>query len=253
MRTIGTLLLFLLGLCGSTTRVLAQSAVRSTSEQVHAWGTFTGNVTFDSSKVALYYDIQLRRADLGVHSQQSLNRIGALYQFNKNTSLGLGYAFAITSPYGDFPVKNTFHEHRIWEQFQHRQFFSRSNLTHRYRIEQRWLGDAAVGKFENSRIENRVRYFVRYQHTLRKSDHHPLYLNVFEEVMLNFGPAVTRNVFDQNRIGASLGLGLMPGLSVELGYLNQYLMQRGLTEAGLNKMENNHTLAATVVWNPKIR
>jgi Protein of unknown function (DUF2490) len=231
----------------------AQSPVRMTSTQQHLWGTITGNIQLDTSKYYIFYDVQIRRNELGLSAQQELFRLGLIKQATKSTSFGLGYAFANTVPYGDFPVKNPFYEHRIWEQLQHRQYFSRSNLTHRYRLEQRRIGNSEYGKFEKPRLENRVRYMVRYQYTLRKHDTHPLFANLFDEVFVNFGQEVTRNIFDQNRIGGSLGIGLFKGATLELGYLNQYIMLRGLTSDGKNKMENNHTYSVSLIWNTRIK
>jgi Protein of unknown function (DUF2490) len=252
MRIKNGLLLFILCI-HSYAAIMAQSQVRTTSTQQHLWATLTGNVQLDTSTYSIFYDIQLRRDDLGISAQQEIFRLGLIKQATKFTSFGMGYAFVNTSPYGDFPVKNPFFEHRIWEQLQHRQYFSRSNLTHRYRLEQRRIGNSEYGKFEHPRYENRVRYLVRYQFTLRKHDVHPLFANFIDEVMVNFGREVTRNIFDQNRIGATLGIGLFKGATLELGYLNQYVLLRGLTADGKNKMENNHTINASLVWNALIK
>jgi hypothetical protein len=237
----------------SLNRIMAQSEVRVTSDQNHAWGILTGTVQMDTSKFHIYYDFQMRRDDWGFHSQQLLLRGGGIFQATKATSLGLGYAYVVTSPYGDFPVKNEFLENRTWQQIQHKQGFSRSNLTHRYRLEQRHIGNADFGGFRNPRLENRARYMVKYQYVLHKGVQHPIMLNASEEVFINFGKEVTRNIFDQNRLGCSIGVGLFKGATFELGYINQYILLRGLTSDGKNKLENNHTLTASLVWNTRIK
>lgn len=221
---------------------------RVTSEQTHAWIMSNGAIKI-KGPFSAFYDVQWRRADLGQNPQQLLLRGALLYQASNSTSFGLGYAFVETSPYGEFPVKNEFLEHRIFEQMQIKQTFAKSNLTHRYRLEQRNIGSSAEGGFKSPRYENRARYMVRYQYLFHKTDSTSFYLNVFDEVFLNFGKEVGRNTFDQNRLGAALGYGINKHVAFELGYLNQYVEQRGLDGLGRNKFENNHTLTFSIVTN----
>ncbi len=219
---------------------------RVTSEQRHAWFMSNGTIKIKGPWSG-FYDVQWRRDELGERPQQLLLRGALLYQASANASFGLGYGFIDTSPYGDYPAKNAFVEHRIFEQLQVKQVFATSNLTHRYRLEQRHIGSSNEGGFRSPRFENRARYFVRYQYFFRKTDSKSIYLNVYDEIFINFGNQVGRNVFDQNRLGAAVGFGLNKHFAVELGYMNQYIEQRGLDASNRNKFENNHTATLGIV------
>jgi long-subunit fatty acid transport protein len=70
---------------------------------------------------------------------------------------------------------------------------------------------------------------------------------LYDEIFMNFGKKVTNNDFDQNRLGLMLGYKITPKLSLEMGYLNQYLKLRSRTATFQNRYENNHTLMTTVV------
>src|SRR5262249_47287130 len=107
----------------------------------------------------------------------------------------------------------------------------RFNLTHRYRLEQRWLGrrgdDTTDHTIEKWLRASRFRYQVRGTMPLRgpSIDDREPYLYGYDEVMIGFGKGVAMNVFDQNR--ATLGVGWRYDKSwrVETGFLEQLLLK----------------------------
>ncbi len=229
----------------------AESQTPSTrlySNQNHAWLIWNGTIKLNT-KYSVFYDFQSRRAELGETGQQLLLRSGLLYNATESATFGAGYAYVETYRYGDFPAMNNFTEHRAWEQLQLKLKFAKSTLFHRYRLEQRWIGDSNLGDFQNPRYENRIRYMMRYNIPLFKMKEKQVYANLFDEVMLNFGWQVGRNQFDQNRISAQLGISISPKVNIELGYMNQMIQQRGTTSDGKNKFENNNTATLTVTGN----
>ncbi len=223
-------------------------ATRIYANQNHAWLIWNGTVKLNP-KFSVFYDFQMRRAELGETNQQLVLRSGLLYTASESATFGAGYAYIETYRYGDFPVQNNFTEHRAWQQLQLKQKFAKSTLFHRYRLEQRWIGNSNLGGFQNPRYENRIRYMLRYNIPLFKLNEKPVYANLLDEVMLNFGWQVGRNLFDQNRISAQLGISITPKVNIELGYMNQLLQQRGTTSDGKNKLENNNTATLTVTGN----
>ncbi|MFN0032314.1 MAG: DUF2490 domain-containing protein [Flavobacteriales bacterium] len=221
---------------------------RAYANQNHVWLIWNGTVKFNN-KYSVFYDFQSRRAELVETAQQWVARAGLLYNTSESVNFGAGYAYVETYRYGDFPVQNNFTEHRAWQQLQLKQKFAKSTLFHRYRLEQRWIGDSNFGAFQNPRYENRIRYMMRYNIPLFKVKEKQVYTNLWDEVMLNFGWQVGRNLFDQNRVSAQLGISITPKVNIELGYMNQLLQQRGATSDGKNKMENNNTATLTVTGN----
>jgi hypothetical protein len=220
----------------------AQSDIRVQANQFHAWYT-TNGITKINEKWGFFHDFQFRRASFISETQQHLFRGAMVYNASDKVQLSGGYAFVRTFPYGDFPVRTDFDEHRIWEQVQVRLPLGKLTFINRYRLEQRFLGDANLGGFQNHRLENRIRYMGRLNIPFDKKS----YGYIYDEIFMNFGKKVTNNDFDQNRLGLMLGYKITPKLSLEMGYLNQYLKLRSRTATFQNRYENNHTLMTTVV------
>ncbi|HEY0744730.1 MAG TPA: DUF2490 domain-containing protein [Chryseosolibacter sp.] len=221
----------------------AQSNARVTTENFNSWFMYFGNHKF-SEKLGWHAEVQLRRNDFVSNPQQLLVRTGVDFYTKNNLRWTVGYAFIQTHPYGDFAVPNDFPEHRIWQQLLVSQALGKVRLSHRYRLEQRLLGNASTGKFEDGRYENRFRYMAKATFNLTQSEK-PMFLAVYDEIFVNFGEEVGYNLFDQNRLYVALGFTLSSDLKLEVGYLNQRVLLRGLDNSGVmprNRVENNHTL-----------
>lgn len=220
----------------------AQSNARVTAENFNSWFMYFGNHKF-SDQLGWHAEIQLRRNDFVANPQQLLLRTGIDFYTKNNVRWTVGYGFIQTYPYGDFAVPQDFPEHRIWQQLLVGQSLGKVRLSHRYRLEQRMLGNASTGKFEDGRYENRFRYMAKATLNLTKSEK-PIFLAVYDEIFINFGEEVGYNLFDQNRLYGALGFTLSSDLKLEVGYLNQRVLLRGLDSSGAvarNRVENNHT------------
>jgi hypothetical protein len=221
----------------------AQSNARVTAENSNSWLMYFGNHKF-SEKVGWHAEVQWRRNELIKNPQQLLLRTGIDFYTRNNSRFTIGYAFIETHPYGDFAVANAFPEHRIWQQFLTSQSLGKVKLSHRYRLEQRMIGNSATGQFANGRYENRFRYMAKFVLNVTKSER-PIFLAAYDEVFINFGKDVGFNLFDQNRLYGAIGFTLTPSMKLEVGYLNQHVLLRGLDSSSgspKNRVENNHTL-----------
>ena len=217
---------------------------RTNASHTNAWLMYFGNHKF-SSRVGLHAEVQWRRHDVFAEAQQLLLRTGIDYYLKDNSRITLGYAFVQTHPYGEFPVAEAFPEHRIWQQFLTTQTLGKFKLSHRYRLEQRFIGNSTTGTMENGRYENRVRYMAKLTVPLVKDWKRPLFAAAYDEIFINFGKEVGYNIFDQNRAYAALGITVSSAFKIELGYLYQLVQLRSLDVTGntpKNKIENNHTL-----------
>lgn len=228
--------------------LLPAQSIRSVSDQQHAWVVLNGNTKLNE-RFSVFHDFQFRRDDFGMSWQQLLLRAGLTYKFNNVVTTTVGYAFVQTHPYGDFPVASTFPEHRIFEQLQLKQEIGKSSLIHRYRLEQRMIGNSATGEFQPFRFENEIRYLGRFIQPVIGDENRKLSAVLYDEIFVNFGKNVGRNVFDQNRIFAGFNYAFSKKVAIEIGYLNQMIKQRGLTLGGLEKFENNHTIMFTNTLN----
>ncbi len=236
-------------------------------DQNQSWLIYNG-VFKINNHFNLQSDIQIRRWDGLKQPQQNLYRIGFDYNFNEKISATVGWAYVETFPYGEFldevPQKFNhfkFSEQRLWEQIalKHNKM-GNFLFDSRFRIEQRWLENIKnIGtdllpnfqKFEDKnegfwRLRHRLRYRLRLQFPLFSSEwkDNILFATLYNEVMINFGKGVTNNIFDQNRLSATLGWRFNKDANIQLGYLNQFI-QRG---DGAHK-ENNHTLQLSLNYN----
>lgn len=203
-------------------------------------------------KVGIHLEYQERRSDLGHSNQQHLFRTGINYHLLPNAFVTLGYAAVETVPYGDFPVKSKFLEHRIYEQFQYSTNLENIEAVSRFRLEQRFLylpvlqSDSTYKQSSTSTFTERFRYFQRFSLPLygRKIVDKSFFLTFYNELFINIGKKVQMNLFDQNR--AFIGLGYkIPKLGrLECGYMNQLLFKSD----GI-KVENNRTFLVSLNTN----
>ncbi|MDA1313459.1 MAG: DUF2490 domain-containing protein [Acidobacteria bacterium] len=204
---------------------------------------YFGDHSFGDGPWGLHFDGQYRRQGIGQQWQQLLLRPGVNYDLTDKLQASGGYAFIKSHPYGDYPAAFTTPEHRIWQQFIVRQKLGKVGLTHRYRVEQRFVGvkvpdESGEGRLDRFSFRNRFRYFLKGVVPLSRDSagSTKYYVGLYNELMVNFG-SETRNIFDQNRAYAALGTRL-PGLgNLEVGYLQQTVQQRNG-----RVVEYNHTL-----------
>lgn len=221
--------------------LFAQAQKRAHAYNTNAWLMYFGNHKF-SSKMGLHAEVQWRRSDLFSENQQLLLRTGLDFYAAPDVRITVGYGFVETYPYGEFAVQNAFPEHRFWQQLLLQQDVGKVRVAHRYRLEQRMIGNAATGQLEGGRYENRVRYMAKA--TVNITDgKNPIFAALYDEVFINFGNDVGYNIFDQNRLYGAIGYSFSSTLKMELGYLYQVVQLRNLDGASLgNRIENNHTL-----------
>ncbi|WP_299824139.1 DUF2490 domain-containing protein [uncultured Pontibacter sp.] len=196
-----------------------------------------------TSKWGLHTEAQLRRHNWLKDPQQLLLRGGLNYNLTESTMFTLGYGFVETYPYGEFPAADDFVEHRIYEQLQLKGSLARLGLTHRYRLEQRWVQSPVTSAYT---YLNRARYMLRATLPLAGpgTDPKELYLTAYDEVFIGFGENVQRNIFDQNRVYVALGYKINEAASLEAGYMNQISQKANGTV-----FEHNHTLQVGLTYN----
>ncbi len=211
-------------------------------------GWYAANATIKlDSKFSALVEYQWRRNNYISDWQQGLLRFGLNYQALPNLQLRAGYAWAETFPYGEIPINGMgkdFTEHRIYEAATITGKISFIDLSHRFMLEQRWVGrytNPSLTKEDEFTYHNRIRYMARLQAPLKGksiTDKTP-YLVIYDEVMLGFGKNTGENVFDQNRIGILLGYQFNKNFRLEGGYLNQ-IIQLGREIDGKNVYQKNN-------------
>lgn len=209
------------------------TALHEYADNLNGWLMFFGDHKV-SETWGVHLEAQFRRNALLANPQQLLLRSGVNYYFASNKVMATaGYAFVKTYPYGDFPVKAEFPEHRIWEQVQIKTSLAPLEWVSRFRLEQRFsylpVASNASGKYEpgDAVYTNRFRLLNRFALPFKGKviKDNSLYAAVYDEFLLNFGKNVAENIFDQNRLYFALGY-QFPGIGkLELGYLNQIIQK----------------------------
>jgi hypothetical protein len=208
----------------------------------HGQSQFTGWLASFSSfkigkKTSIHADVQFRSSDEFKHMQTLLLRPGLNVHINKRLTLTGGYAFiqnrrTINSVSGYAP------EHRIWEQLLYNHKLKNIFVSHRFRLEQRFISKSAVvnNELENEEFlhANRLRYFIRNILPLQKQQNafaKGVFAAVQNEVFANIGNTANVNgkFFDQNRLYLAIGYRVNASCDIETGYLNQYNSGRNNT------------------------
>lgn len=210
------------------------------------WYNYFGTFQL-SKKVSLHTEYQWRRSEWINSGQQSLLRVGINYQLQPRVLARVGYGWIETYAYGDVPINGLgrdFTEHRIFQMLQLQQKEGRVDISHRFMLEQRFVGrysSALEEREDEFPLLHRMRYMVRLQIPLKGKemvDKTP-YLAAYNEVFIGFGKNVNANVFDQNRIGILLGYRFSKNMRIEAGYLNQ-IVQFGRQLEGKNVFQHNN-------------
>lgn len=215
------------------------------SAQSEFSGWFANFSTFKlSNKYSIHFDGQLRSTNDIEHLSTLLLRTGLNVNVKKNMIATAGYAFinnrrVIGSFSGYAP------EHRLWEQFIVSHPLLNSSLSHRFRLEQRFISRSVINndsnglKNEGNVYANRFRYFFRTLLPIGgKLQAKRPFIGLQNEVFLNFGDksGVSGETFDQNRAYIAIGYRVMNEFDLEIGYMNQYINRAG------DAFTNNHIL-----------
>ncbi|MFD2571560.1 DUF2490 domain-containing protein [Spirosoma soli] len=192
------------------------------------WFVYNGDHKL-SKKWELHTEYQWRRVNWVTAWQQSLARVGTVYSLNDKVKFGFGYTNLITYPYGDYPTAETgvpYPEHRLYEDIQIADTIGVIQLSHRFRLEQRWISEMAPDgshRIIDWDYQHRIRYQIEAVVPLqgRTIENNEFYLSFFDELFISFGKNVGYNTFNQNRISGGLGYQVRDNLKLELGYLYQ--------------------------------
>lgn len=238
----------------SINKTLAQNT-RITDNNTIGWFNYFGTFKL-KNKIGIHTEYQIRRDNFLADKQQGLLRIGANYQINSKVQFRLGYAWIETYPYGDVPINGfgkDFTEHRIFETATFTDKISILELSHRFILEQRWVGrysNVLLSNEDEFLFLNRLRYMFRIQLPLKGKaiESKTPYLAIYDEIFVGFGKNVNENIFDQNRFGLLLGYKLNNSFRVEAGYLNQ-ILQLGREIDGKNLFQYNSGLIVNTILN----
>jgi hypothetical protein len=209
-------------------------AKAQTDQQNTGWFMFV-NSTKLNNKWALHFDLQLRSSDNWTHKRNLLLRPGLTYLISKKQEATLGYLWNQSYTYPEAAPDYQLTEHRIWEQYVYKHKIKTINVSHRFRVEQRFIGRHQAEEL----FAQRFRYFARFLIPLQKEVkdfEKGVFVALQNEVFLNLQNKKDLNdsFFDQNRAYAAVGYRLSKKFDVETGYMNQSV--KGLTRNTSNNI-----------------
>ena len=215
--------------------LLAGCVLLQAQSQFSGW-LASFNTIKTGKKTSIHADLQLRSSDELGYIQTLLLRTGVNIHLNKKLIVTTGYAY-IRNYRSIAAIAGYAAEHRVWEQFLYNHKIKRIQVSHRFRIEQRFVPKVKV---ENNDLEtygygysNRFRYFTRM---LLPLNNYPsftkgMFAALQNEVFLNFGNTAQVNgkAFDQNRLYFAAGYRINSSFDLEAGYMYQYISARSAT------------------------
>lgn len=188
------------------------------------WYQYNGD-HYVAPRWSVHTNLQHRRYQLVRKNQQFAGRIGLNYHLSRWVRLSAGYQYAYSYPYGGYPAADNVFEHRLYQQLVLKGAEGWVTLTHRYWLEQRWI---TLPGATDATYTNRFRYRLQAVVPLvgKTVAAGTPYLTASDEIMVNFGRQVARNIFDQNRAYLALGYKFSAATALEAGYLHQLSAQR---------------------------
>ncbi|MEO6149446.1 MAG: DUF2490 domain-containing protein [Mucilaginibacter sp.] len=223
--------ILLLLICLTTGKLFAQ-----TTQQM-LWGAWIHSQKL-SDHWGYAFDAQFRSADDIDYLRNILLRPSVAYYFDKNHVVNAGYAYVSTNGRNLSGDKTFRAESRTWEQYTYtHKLYAGIPLSHRFRLEQRYMGDSADG-LNDSYFSQRLRYFIRSVIPFKKDSVFTkgVFLALQNELFVNIQnkEKVNTHFFDQNRAYIALGYRLSKKVDVEAGYMNQYI--KGVSSGTTNNI-----------------
>lgn len=219
---IKSIILLLPAICLISCQLSAQD------NQYSGWGAIFHTQRF-SKNWGASFDMQFRSANHYEYLRNVLLRPSINYYFDKNKIAALGYAYIATNGRNADDQHTYRPENRIWQQLIINQKLGLTvALQHRFRLEQRFLGNNAG--LNDHYFSQRLRYFARAVLPLKHDSvfKKGIFIGLQNEVFVNVQnkEKVNNHFFDQNRAYLALGYRFSKQIDAEIGYLNQYTKQR---------------------------
>ncbi len=200
----------------------AQTTGKKITTRPVSWNSYFNTLQL-SSKWSVTSDISERFFLDNGNQFQFFLRSMANVNLGQNWTAGAGFAY-IKSRTFDPASTSTLGvpELRPYQELSYRQKLDKITLSHRYRIEERYLRKIASDKLTDGYNFNfRFRYQLALDYNLYKSKDNTRSLNfrAADEIMINAGKNIVNNMFDQNRVTVGFNYQPIKNLNLQLDYM----------------------------------
>lgn len=224
-----------------------QAQQRELASSQNSWFMLMNEFRF-SPKWYLSNEVHIRRADGLKNWQQFLLRPALNYRVNPNLELAAGYSYVLTYPYGEQPVAMQLPEHNVWQQVLLRHTAGKLAFMHRYRLEERFVGN--IEPAGNEFVVNGTNYQERFRYRLTASyplinfgEDKSLFVAAFDELWVNLDNVLFVESFNQNWLYVGLGYQFSAMGNIQAGYLDQIIAKGG------SRYERNPTISVSLFYN----
>ncbi len=188
----------------------------SQEDKVGNWLMYFGTNKV-SDKFSIHTEIQFRNHTvIPNNTEQLLLRTGLNYHFSKKAFATIGYAYIPSYVFESEQKPPETEEHRVWQQFISTNSIGRVKFEHRYRVEQRWVGEDF-----RSRFRYRLMLFIPLNKPVIEKG--TLFVGLYDEIFING----EKTYFDRNRLYGSFGYQFKKNVSVQVGMLHQQVNDFG--------------------------
>ena len=198
------------------------------------WLSYFGDQPFTNT-LALHLEGSYRHTFPFDRPEQYMLRSGLTVEHGHGLSSLFAYTYLVSYPFeggtlSPASASGKQPEHRLFEQlqFEHPVIHigdKHVTLTHRFRVEQRWLGTSTEGVGVTKwNFAERARYRLTAKIPFKTASWRtvPNYLSVFNEVYTSFGPHGGKTPFYANVDYGAFGWNLGSMFAFELGYQHRY-------------------------------
>lgn len=213
---------------------------QTTNTHADAWFLMLNHLKFHHNW-SVGNEFHLRRTDFVGTQEQVLIRPYVNYH-GKNWIGTAGYTYISNYPWkGNFPSSTP--EHNVWEQITLNHKIGKLGFFHRYRMEHRFRGQWAFAA-DSSQFRDGFAFAnrFRYRITLRRNLAEKWFVEVFDEIWLNFSPKMQWRSFDRNWWYVALAYRINPNANVRLAYLHQW------NKIGADIFDRHPTLQVVFQW-----
>lgn len=110
-------------------------------------------------------------------------------------------------------------ENRIYQQWSTATHPGRWAILQRIRAEQRWRDQVVNDQVTGKQFSVRLRYLASFEFSAFNNPKLPAFV-VSDELLVQFGPSIVYNTFDQNRFFVGIRLHVSERLNFDTGYMN---------------------------------
>ncbi len=196
---------------------IAASSSAYSQSNPGTWYIYNGSF-FTNPSTELFFETQFRFRSLASNKEEVFFRPIYVHHFSKIWNAGLGYSYGIN--FNDAQSTNnekSSHEHRIILQATLNTPIQRTNLQHRFRLEQRWI---TTTNPEVTSTKQRLRYRIQATIPIGSTmiEKGVFFLNFYNELFIGIEDEV---LFDQNRLYGAAGYQFTASTNMQVGYLFQ--------------------------------